>query len=369
MFKHILTYYNQAKEEKLKDHPLANIVRNQFTELLLQKSGLDQNKYGIKGSVGQGGWAEIPWISIYIQHITQKATFGYYICYLFCADGRGVYLSLHQGWQYFEDKYGRKEGRVKIKKTSLILREKLNTVSERMNLDHIDLKGVTSRSKDYEAAHICGCFYDFKNFPSDKELLRDLFDLLQTYNELDNIIGRRTIEDFNQYILMNEEGCFLEDEQNEDVYQISTEKAIIADEEVTYVDKKVMRPEPVRDRSGRVRWGRKASISANAIKKSKYTCEFDLSHTTFISKKTKKPYVESHHLIPIARQNDFEFDLDQTANITSLCPTCHRKIHLGVDEEKEILIKELYAARKSRLEKIGISITLDELIRMYRIEE
>ncbi|MCM0582139.1 DUF3578 domain-containing protein [Weissella diestrammenae] len=59
--------------------------------------------YRIKGSVGQfKNWATIPWIGIFDKDITLGASSGFYIVYLFSSDMKRVYLSLNQGWSYYE---------------------------------------------------------------------------------------------------------------------------------------------------------------------------------------------------------------------------------------------------------------------------
>ena len=45
-------------------------------------------------------------------------------------------------------------------------------------------------------------------------------------------------------------------------------------------------------------------------------------------------------------QSDFEFPLDNVDNVISLCPTCHRGIHLGVIEYKRFLIDTIYHRRR-----------------------
>ncbi|MDI5789132.1 DUF3578 domain-containing protein [Bacillus licheniformis] len=39
----------------------------------------------------------------FLKNLTTSATRGYYIVYLFSADGSGVYVSLNQGWTYFKE--------------------------------------------------------------------------------------------------------------------------------------------------------------------------------------------------------------------------------------------------------------------------
>ncbi|MFD6578625.1 MrcB family domain-containing protein, partial [Bacillus subtilis] len=123
----VLKEYHKAKREMFKDHPIGTLIRHKIRESLFKDAELDQKTYHIVGSVGQGRWAEIPWISVFIKKLTISATRGYYIVYLFNADGSGFYVSLNQGWTYFKDKYGTKLGKDKIKKTASIIRGKLNT--------------------------------------------------------------------------------------------------------------------------------------------------------------------------------------------------------------------------------------------------
>lgn len=67
----------------------------------------------------------------------------------------------------------------------------------------------------------------------------------------------------------------------------------------------------------------------------------------------------------IARQDEFQYDLDQLENMVSLCPLCHRLIHLGRDEDKETLLKKLFDQRKDQLKRIGIEITFSDLKEIY----
>lgn len=80
--------------------------------------------------------------------------------------------------------------------------------------------------------------------------------------------------------------------------------------------------------------------------------------------KLKKLRIEAHHLIPIGEQSKFSFSLDVDANIVSLCPNCHRKLHHGKDIKEDLF--KLFNARKDLLKKSGIEITFDELLELYK---
>ncbi|MEK5174571.1 hypothetical protein NST63_15370 [Heyndrickxia sp. FSL W8-0496] len=114
------------------------------------------------------------------------------------------------------------------------------------------------------------------------------------------------------------------------------------------------------------KWKRNPIVSRNAIILAKYRCEYDESHIFFKSNTTGENYVEAHHLIPMEFQDQFENSLDVEANIFSLCPLCHKKVHHAVFEEKEDILIALYEERISRLEKCGIKLTKENLLNYYK---
>jgi len=77
--------------------------------------------------------------------------------------------------------------------------------------------------------------------------------------------------------------------------------------------------------------------------------------------------MEAHHLIPMGKQGDFEYDIDVPENIMSLCPNCHKKIHLSEDIAKRDILKEAYDRRNNQLLKRGIGIDSSPLFEIYNI--
>lgn len=134
---------------------------------------------------------------------------------------------------------------------------------------------------------------------------------------------------------------------------------------------KAFKDEPVRkgqaSRRNRCRvYLRDPQIAANALAFADYKCEYDNSHESFTKKSNGHRYTEAHHLIPMSYQDRFEVTLDKEANIVSLCSDCHNWIHYGEDAKK--LLEKLFDDRRERLEKIGISITGEEFLKMYDLE-
>lgn len=110
------------------------------------------------------------------------------------------------------------------------------------------------------------------------------------------------------------------------------------------------------------KYKRNSTKAKRAIVYSKYKCNIDENHESFIAK-NGKPYMEAHHLIPMSAQEDFINSLDVDANIVSLCSVCHRKLHHGNNIQQELL--KLFIDRVGLLKKSGIDISFEQLIKYY----
>jgi hypothetical protein len=108
--------------------------------------------------------------------------------------------------------------------------------------------------------------------------------------------------------------------------------------------------------------------SKNSLIAASFKCEFDNKHTTFINKKTKRQYMEAHHLLPMSAQKSFEYDIDIPENILCLCPNCHRKIHLAENIARREILTKAYNKRKNKLVNRGINIDFNKLANFYGIK-
>jgi len=117
---------------------------------------------------------------------------------------------------------------------------------------------------------------------------------------------------------------------------------------------------------------KKPWVSKSALVKANYQCEYDPSHKTFMTRKGHL-FMEGHHLIrctvKISKKfwKDYSRNIDTESNIVSLCPNCHRMIHLGNAEEKAKIIERLYELKHPGLHQIGIILTLEQLKGIYHI--
>lgn len=117
-------------------------------------------------------------------------------------------------------------------------------------------------------------------------------------------------------------------------------------------------------RGNTIRYKTNARIAKTALNLANYTCEINPEHKTFTSK-LGKPYMEAHHLIPMASQKDFSINIDRIENIVSICPICHSAIHLGDMSTRLELLKKLYDLREEKLKKAGLDISFGELFSKY----
>lgn len=111
-------------------------------------------------------------------------------------------------------------------------------------------------------------------------------------------------------------------------------------------------------------WKRSNILRLQTLISANYKCEIDNRHETFIAEKTGKPYMESHHAIPMRLQPHFENSLDVYANLVCLCPICHRKIHYGIKSERENMKKYIYHNRSDRFAHSGIRLSQLEFIQL-----
>lgn len=99
-----------------------------------------------------------------------------------------------------------------------------------------------------------------------------------------------------------------------------------------------------------------------------FVCEYGgTAHNSFSARSNSKNYVEAHHLIPFSERQSFEVSIDVLPNLVSLCPNCHRKIHLAVDQERKEFISTLFERRKEGLKSVGIEIDINKLFGIYRV--
>jgi 5-methylcytosine-specific restriction enzyme A len=114
-------------------------------------------------------------------------------------------------------------------------------------------------------------------------------------------------------------------------------------------------------------FSRDRKLALKRLEQESFKCEFDPTHKLFISKHTHRPYLEAHHLLPMALQNVYQKNLDVLDNIFCLCPNCHRAIHHSERTYAIEIIDTLIDKRPTVLKILKIEST--DVHRYYSLED
>ncbi|MCM3740367.1 DUF3578 domain-containing protein [Oceanobacillus luteolus] len=167
--------YKQAKTETFKEHELGTLIRREIPKKFYRKSQLNRKKYLIKGSVGQGNWAHVPWIAVMNREITTSTQRGFYLVYLFAEDMSHVYLALAQGVTETPP--------AEMDRINKEIREELDIKEPQIHRDNNFYLGESRFAVDYKKSTAIYIPYLIDGFPSDEQLLEDLRIMVKYYEE------------------------------------------------------------------------------------------------------------------------------------------------------------------------------------------
>ena len=86
------------------DHITYDLIEKDWPGYIRQH--VNSNRYKVDSSVGQGVLGAIPWLTIMDKSITESATKGYYVVYLFSRSAKKLYLCIGLAATQFQDIYG-----------------------------------------------------------------------------------------------------------------------------------------------------------------------------------------------------------------------------------------------------------------------
>jgi 5-methylcytosine-specific restriction enzyme A len=179
----ILKEYPQARTVALEGHPLAQFIRGDAADEVMDALGDVGEGLIVQGSPGQGNWAAVPWISIFDPAITTSATRGYYVVYLFRAEKPLVHLSLNQGTTAVRDEFASKTRAVLADRAEL-MRKRVSDFAQLLPITAIDLGSDARLPADYVAGHALGTTYALTDLPEEIILRRDLQTIIRAYRAL-----------------------------------------------------------------------------------------------------------------------------------------------------------------------------------------
>jgi 5-methylcytosine-specific restriction protein A len=317
-------------------------------EAHLVKRGL-AHLFKIKGSIGNGNIARVPWVGIFRKSVTENAENGYYIVLLFAENMSRCWLSLNQGITAVENLYTKRFAWRKMQEAAAVAVRYLDHHPEAY-LGPIDLSSTGDLGRAYEVAAIESFLYSREALPAESLFFHHLDLLLSHYDALARAHGPDLYSLFTV-----SEGEFQQVALEKAAAQAGAMRGYSAEGAPGLVSTKL-------GTKGNIR---SPIVAADAIRAAQFACEIDSDHWTFKSKAKKQRYVEAHHLIPICQQHRFEVSLDVVANVVSLCATCHRMLHYGVPEEKKSLLMSLLKQRKQRLLEKSINVKDSDFLRFY----
>lgn len=105
-------------------HKIASYLRIDLPSVISNSLGAHQRGFICTGSAGAGNWAAVPWVAVFDPRVTDTATKGYYVVYLFSPDDRRLYLSLNQGTTAVIDEFG-SQGYALLKDRASLMRTRL----------------------------------------------------------------------------------------------------------------------------------------------------------------------------------------------------------------------------------------------------
>jgi len=141
---------------------------------------LNNNGYknlSVKSAIGMGTYADVPWICIFDDRITLKASDGHYPVYLFSADMESLYLA------YCISNGMMTNNADTANRIRAIIKERLNDLSSQGFAQSIDLKSKLSTPRGYEKGTVTSKKYNLKEI-NPEEFLTDLTSLLGKYQEI-----------------------------------------------------------------------------------------------------------------------------------------------------------------------------------------
>ena len=289
----ISTELPKAQLDPLKGHPLVGFAEKEAVQDIMGHLSLNESDdLFVKASLGEGNWANVPWIAFLSRMVTSSTTYGYYPVYLWSADCQTIYLSMGQGVTKVKDEFG-KQWKQTLRNRSAIIRSRVPEYKEYFTANSPILNGRTPLAKQYEEAPAFSKSYKTNSLPTDNELLTDLKKMLSLYDKLIFSGGTDLIEN--------------------DDSDAERGKNLSLSEKKQY-------------RVHRIIEGR---ANTKAVKEHHgYTCQVCSFDFEKAYGELGKDYIEAHHLVPYSElQEGASRTLSIETDFVVLCANCHRMIH------------------------------------------
>lgn len=172
--------FPSAQTEVLAGHPLAQFIRATLPGEVREALGDLAPGLVTKGSPVPGNWPAVPWVAVFDPMVTDTATRGYYVVYLFAQGRPEVHLSLNQGTTAVMNEFGSK-GREVLRERAALMRARLPDFVQQFDEYALELGSRLPLPRGYEAGHAFGKRYHLDEMPSEEVLRADLRLLTRAY--------------------------------------------------------------------------------------------------------------------------------------------------------------------------------------------
>jgi 5-methylcytosine-specific restriction protein A len=306
----IIDEYPQAKGETFSGHAIGTVIRDAARHEVEDALGPGNDDLLVRGSAGQGIWAEVPWISVFDPLVTRTATQGYYVVYLFHARERIVHLSLNQGTTEVLREFKGSANQV-LAERAVFVRRRLADYAPRLPIYAIDLGSDRQLPSGYAAGHAMGVTYHFDAMPDEVTLHRDLQTIVGAYRALTFRGG------------LNASMSTTTDEGTTDLF-----------EERRYRMHRRIERNPYAAKLAKKHHGIRCQACDLVMAERYGTAGVD--------------FIEVHHLRPLASLREGEaVKYDVATDFAVLCPNCHRMIHRMDDQSDLKGLREFLQATAS----------------------
>lgn len=288
----ILSEYLIEKESNpFSGNTLAEFLRSELPKIISNLLGTS-DRYLVKGSAGKGVWTNVPWAAVLDKTVTDTPQKGFYLVYLFCEDGSGLYISLNQGVTDLKQQYGSSvRNALKVKASDYAAQVPYNSPGVLTGQINLKASQKMSLGELYENGAIYSRHYQAGALPTNSELESHLNEFIDLYLR---IVINQSSQQSSAIAEDDEDGLSIEDGT-----RLREHKRIERNQKLA----------------------KKAKELQGYICKS---CGFDFEKKYGA---LGKGFIEAHHLTPVSTLKGKKIGLDPKKDFTVLCSNCHRMIH------------------------------------------
>lgn len=183
----ILNDYIIAKMKPFAGHSMGTYFRDEIPNAIYNTGIVNNSTHLVKGSVGKGKWAKIPWVGIFDPKITATAQDGVYIVYLLDSDGNTLYLTFNQGSTVLKKDYGKQEAIKRMRQKASKIISQIDSRGFETNIEFT--LGDGDSAELYQKGTIFYKAYRKGAVPAEEELKADLSKMMDIYREYAKVDG------------------------------------------------------------------------------------------------------------------------------------------------------------------------------------